>query len=204
MPLMVKLARRSAPLPVVGCSAVTTTLIWGKRSASKKSAEQQVRVAAADARCAATRVRMSRRPNTAPLPVSWPSPLNSVKWPLTFSQAPHVLDLEGDGACDPERGSIRRPCRDRAAVFPESSSSPHLCRAESKIDYAGWGPSRGAISAGSKYSSMRLIRPSAPTLITMQTRMEIDWPAWPVPCRMCCWTNPPMGPSSKSWRSRIS
>jgi hypothetical protein len=58
----------------------------------------------------------------------------------------------------------------------------------------------GAISAGSKYSSIRSIRPAVPTLITMQTRMEIDWPAWPVACRMCCRTNP----LSKSRRSRIS
>ena len=38
---MVKLARSSAALPLVGCTAVTTTLISGKRSTSKKSAERR-------------------------------------------------------------------------------------------------------------------------------------------------------------------
>src|SRR6516165_1521271 len=89
MPLMVKFARRSAALPSVGCTAVTTTLISPKRSTSKKSAER---------RCVSRRpmpvlsdaVRMSRRPKTAPLPVSCPSPLKSVKRPLTFSR-PHMF-----------------------------------------------------------------------------------------------------------------
>src|SRR4030088_1714196 len=39
-PLMVKLARSSAALPSVGCTAVMTTLISGKRSTSKKSSER--------------------------------------------------------------------------------------------------------------------------------------------------------------------
>src|SRR5271166_5584247 len=88
-PLIVKVARRSAALPLVGCTAVTTTLISAKRPTSKKSAER---------RCLSRRpmpvlsdaARMSRRPKTAPLPVSCPSPLNSVKRPLTFSR-PHMF-----------------------------------------------------------------------------------------------------------------
>src|SRR6516165_7269798 len=87
MPLMVKLARRSAALPLVGCTPVTTTLISPNRSTSKKSAERRCRLrrpmpVLSDA------VRMSRRPKTAALPVSCPSPLNSVERPLTFSR-PH-------------------------------------------------------------------------------------------------------------------
>ena len=46
--------------------------------------------------------------------------------------------------------------------------------------------SSGPIPAGSKYSSIRLIKPSGLTLITMQTRNEIDCPACPVACKMCC------------------
>src|ERR1700741_2713816 len=88
-PLTVKFARRSAALPSVGCTAVTTTLISPKRSTSKKSAER---------RCLSRRPmpvlsdagRMSRRPKTAPLPVSCPSPLKSVKRPLTFTR-PHMF-----------------------------------------------------------------------------------------------------------------
>src|SRR6202022_986050 len=87
-------------LPVVGCTAVTTTLISGKRSASKKSA---------DRRCSSRLpipVRndaawMSRRPKMAPLPVTWPSALKSVNRPLTLIR-PHmflilklIVDLSG-------------------------------------------------------------------------------------------------------------
>ena len=88
-PLTVQVACRSAALPRVGCTPVTTTLISPKRSTSKKSAER---------RCLSRRpmpvfseaARMLMLPETAPLAVSCPSPLNSVKRPLTLSR-PHMF-----------------------------------------------------------------------------------------------------------------
>src|SRR3954462_8358775 len=88
VPLTVSCARRSTVSPSMASAPVTTTLISGNFSTSKKSAERRCSsrlriLVSTDA------ARMSMRPKIVWVSVIWPSPPNSVKRPFTATR-PHI------------------------------------------------------------------------------------------------------------------
>jgi hypothetical protein len=77
--------------PPEGVAAVTTTLIAGNFSTSKKSADRRW-LSRLPFPVYSDAAVMSSRPNTAPVSVTWPSPLTSANWPLTVI-SPHIVLL---------------------------------------------------------------------------------------------------------------
>src|SRR6185437_4902867 len=116
--------------------------------------------------------------------------------PFDVEQAPEVLDFEAHTGTvaiqGPHPGGVRIV---QQVVDVSHGATPSHRFALHRRRRTSWRHSSqfriGARSAGSKYSSMRLIRLSAFTVITMQTRSAINPPFVPVACRMCCWTKPP-------------